>query len=460
MDHAEELELAAKQDIAFRTDKGLNEDVIRIISEHKNEPDWMLQKRLEAYKIFLSKPMPKWGVDLSEINFDKLTFYTKPDAKKTEEWDDVPQEIRKVYDKLGIPEAEKKYLSGMIGQFDSETFYAKIRQDLSDQGVIYVDTETAVREYTELLKEYFMTKCVPLGDNKFSALHGAVWSGGSFLYVPKGVKVEMPVHTYFRMNAESSGQFEHTLIIAEEGASVHYIEGCTAPIYSSDSLHSAVVEIFVKKDASVKYTTIQNWSTNVYNLNTKRAMVYEDGSIEWTGGSLGSKSTMLYPASFLMERGARSRHMNIAIAGKGQWKDTGAKVIHLAPDTHSQVVSKSIAKSGGRSSYRGLVKILKGATNATSHVQCDALMIDDNSESDTKPYIKVYEPTAKVGHEAKVGKIGDEELFYLALRGIKKEEAVSILVAGFLDPVVKQLPLEYALELNRLIELEMEGGVG
>ncbi len=449
-----------KQKISFQTGKGLDERTIKAISKAKDEPGWMLEKRLKAYRLFLSKPMPSWGPDLSDIDLDKITFYLRPDTKKTASWDEVPKGIKKVYDRLGIPEAEKKFLAGVAGQFESEIFYSKIREELSAKGVIFTDTDTAVKEYPDLIKEYFMTKCVPVGDNKFSALHGAVWSGGSFLYVPKGVSVELPLHTYFRMNEGASGQFEHTIIIADEGASVHYIEGCTAPIRSENSLHSAVVEIFVKKNASVKYSTIQNWSGNVDNLNTKRAMVYENGSMEWVGGSLGSRKTMLYPASFLMEKGAKSRHTNITLAGKGQWKDTGAKVIHFAPDTHSQVISKSIAKAGGRTSYRGLIKIMKGATGASSHVQCDALMIDSKSRSDTYPYVNVYEPTARVGHEARVGRIGEEEIFYLSTRGMKQAEAMSLIVAGFLDPIIKALPMEYALELNRLIEMEMEGSVG
>ncbi len=440
--------------------KGLNKNIIKEISRTKDEPQWMTDFRLNAYDVFKSKPMPKWGPDLSDLDLSGLTYYIPPQTEKVSSWEEVPSDIRKVYDKLGIPEAEKKVLAGVSGQFESEVFYAKIKDDLKSRGVIFTDTDSALKEYPELFKKYFMTKCVPVGDNKFSALHGAVWSGGSFLYVPKGVKVDLPLHTYFRMNDGSTGQFEHTLIIAEEGSEVHYIEGCTAPIRLASSLHSAVVEIFVHDNASVKYSTIQNWSNEVFNLNTKRAVVYKNGSIEWVGGSLGSKKTMLYPGSFLMGEGARSKHINITMAGRGQWKDAGAKVIHFASDTRSQIISKNIIKDGGRANYRGLVKVIKGAKNVVSHTQCDTLMLDSRSISSSYPVIQVGDPSAKVGHEAKVGKIGDEELFYLASRGIKQAEAMSLVVAGFIDPVTKALPLEYAVELNRLMEMEIENSIG
>lgn len=440
--------------------RGLNKNIIKEISRTKNEPQWMTDFRLNSYEVFKSKPMPKWGPDLSDLDLSDLTYYMMPKTEKVSSWEEVPSDIKKVYDKLGIPEAEKKVLAGVSGQFESEVFYARIKDDLRAKGVIFTDTDSALREYPELFKKYFMTKCVPVGDNKFSALHGAVWSGGSFLYVPKGIKVELPLHTYFRMNEGATGQFEHTLIIAEEGSEVHYIEGCTAPIRSASSLHSAVVEIFVHKNASVKYSTIQNWSNEVFNLNTKRAVVYKDASIEWVGGSLGSKKTMLYPGSFLMEEGARSKHINITMAGRGQWKDTGAKVIHFASNTRSQIISKNIIKDGGRANYRGLVKVIKGARDIVSHTQCDTLMLDSRSISSSYPVIQVNDPSAKVGHEAKVGKIGDEELFYLASRGIKQAEAMSLIVAGFIDPVTKALPLEYAVELNRLMEMEIENSIG
>ena len=443
-----------------RTGKGISKRIVEEISRLKGEPDWMRDKRLAAFRFFEAKKMPTWGVDLSALNFDDITFFIRPDAKQFENWDEVPADIRRVYDNLGIPQAEQKFLAGLVGQYESEGFYAKIKEKWERQGVIFTDTDTAVKKYQDIVREYFMTRCVPIADHKFAALHGAVWSGGSFVYIPKGVKVDMPLQTYFRMNAAQSGQFEHTLIIAEEGSSVHYIESCTAPKYSTDSLHSAVVEIFVKKGASVRYTTIQNWSKNVYNLNTKRALVEEDGKIEWVGGSLGSKATMLYPASILMGRGAHARHLNIALAGPGQWKDTGAKVIHGAPHTSSRVISKSISLGGGRSSYRGLLKIAKGATGAKAHVQCDALLLDEHSQSDTYPYMEVYEDDVSIMHEATVNRVTDEQLFYLRSRGLTEDQALDLILAGFLDPISRELPLDYAIELNRFIRLEMTGSVG
>jgi len=443
-----------------RTGKGISKRIVEEISRLKGEPDWMREKRLAAFKFFEAKKMPTWGADLSGLNFDDITFFIRPDAKQFENWDEVPADIRRVYDNLGIPQAEQKFLAGLVGQYESEGFYAKIKEKWERQGVIFTDTDTAVKKYPDIVREYFMTRCVPIADHKFAALHGAVWSGGSFVYIPKGVKVDMPLQTYFRMNAAQSGQFEHTLIIADEGSSVHYIESCTAPKYSTDSLHSAVVEIFVKKGASVRYTTIQNWSKNVYNLNTKRALVEEDGKIEWVGGSLGSKATMLYPASILMGRGAHARHLNIALAGPGQWKDTGAKVIHGAPHTSSRVISKSISLGGGRSSYRGLLKIAKGATGAKAHVQCDALLLDEHSQSDTYPYMEVYEDDVSIMHEATVNRVTDEQLFYLRSRGLTEDQALDLILAGFLDPISRELPLDYAIELNRFIRLEMTGSVG
>lgn len=443
-----------------RTKKGISKKIVEEISWLKGEPAWMREKRLAAYKFFEAKSMPTWGVDLSTLNFDDITFFIRPDERRFKNWDEVPSDIRRVYDNLGIPEAEQKFLAGLVGQYESEGFYARIKEQWEKQGVIFTDTDTAVKKYPDLVREYFMTRCVPIADHKFAALHGAVWSGGSFVYIPKGVKVDLPLQTYFRMNAAQSGQFEHTLIIAEEGSSVHYIESCTAPKYFKDSLHSAVVEIFVGKGASVRYTTIQNWSKNVYNLNTKRAFVEEDGHVEWIGGSLGSKATMLYPMSVLMGKGANARHLNIALAGPGQWKDTGAKVIHGAPHTSSRVISKSISLGGGRSSYRGLLKIAKGAAGAKAHVQCDALLLDEHSQSDTYPYMEVYEDDVSIMHEATVNRVTDEQLFYLRSRGLTEEQALDLILAGFLDPISRELPLDYAIELNRFIRMEMTGSVG
>jgi len=441
----------------FRSRKGLDEGIIREISAQKKEPEWVLERRLESYKIFQKKPMTKWGPDLSGLNFDEIIFYIRPEDYKSLKWEDVPEAIKKTYDVLGIPEAEKKYLAGLVAQYESEAVYTNLKKVWESKGVIFTDMDSAVKDYPDLVKEYFMTKCVPPADNKFAALHGAVWSGGSFVYVPKGVKVEIPLQTYFRMNTRSFGQFEHTLIIVEPGAQVHYIEGCTAPRYSISSLHSAVVEIFVKKGARVRYTTIQNWSTDVYNLNTKRSIVYEDGIMEWVGGSMGSGVTMLYPASILKGRGARAEHLNIALSGKGQCKDTGAKVILAAPDTSATIVAKSISKDGGRSVYRGLVKITENAVGAKVHVECQSLILDDRSSVDTIPIIEQFTPQSSVGHEATVGRIDEKQLFYLMSRGVSRDDAVALIVRGFIEPVAKELPMGYAVELNRLIQFEMKG---
>ena len=451
---------ANKERSVVRPEKGLSRKVVELISKEKNEPEWMRKKRLTAYEIFKQKKMPTWGADLSKLDFDEITFYLKSDYGKYESWKDVPKDVKTTFERLGIPQAERKFLAGVVGQYESEGFYQNLMEKYSKQGVIFCDTDTAVNKYPEILKEYFMTRCVSIADHKFASLHGAVWSGGSFVYVPAGVKVDLPLQTYFRMNAKNYGQFEHTLIIAEEGSDVHYIEGCTAPKYSSTSMHSAVVEIFVKKNAHVRYTTIQNWSTDVYNLNTKRAIVEEGGFMEWVGGSLGSGVTMLYPASMLIGRGARADHLNIAVGGPGQYKDTGAKVFHGAPETTSTVVSKSISFGGGKTVYRGLLKIAKGAINSKAHVQCDALIIDDKSKSDTIPTMEIFEDQVSVGHEATVGRISEEMLFYLQSRGLTESEAMAMVVRGFVEPVVRKLPLEYAVELNRLIELEMEGSIG
>jgi Fe-S cluster assembly protein SufB len=451
------LEQPVDSKYVFRSPKGLNEAVIREISAQKQEPAWMLEKRLASYEIFKKKPIPTWGPDLSGLNFDEIIFYIRPEDYKAMKWEDVPEAIKKTYDALGIPEAEKKYLAGLVAQYESEAVYTNLKKAWDSKGVIFTDMDSAVKEHPDLVKEYFMTKCVPAADNKFAALHGAVWSGGSFVYVPKGVRVEIPLQTYFRMNTKSSGQFEHTLIIVEPGAEVHYIEGCTAPRYSVSSLHSAVVEIFVLEGARARYTTIQNWSTDVYNLNTKRSIVYENGIMEWVGGSMGSGVTMLYPASILRGKGARAEHLNIAFAGKGQNKDTGAKVILAAPDTSASIIAKSISKDGGKSMYRGLVRIGSNAVSAKAHVECQSLMLDGLSSVDTVPIIEQFTPQSSVGHEATVGKIDEEQLFYLMSRGVSRDDAVALVVRGFIEPIAKELPRGYAVELNRLIQLEMKG---
>ena len=443
----------------FQSEKGLSRAGVEQISRMKGEPDWMREFRLRAYEQFLKKPMPNWGGDLSEINFDEIFYYIKPSDRMGETWEDVPAYIKDTFDKLGIPEAEKKFLAGVGAQYDSEVVYHNLREDLEQKGVIFVDTDTGLREHPEIFKEYFGT-LIPSSDNKFAALNSAVWSGGSFVYIPKGVQVEVPLQAYFRINAKNAGQFERTLIIAEEGSYVHYVEGCTAPVYASDSLHSAVVEIFVKKGARVRYTTIQNWSYNVYNLVTKRAAAYEDAIMEWVDGNLGSKLTMKYPSIYLMEPGARGEVLSVAFAGNGQHQDAGGKVVHVAPNTSSTIVSKSISRDTGRSSYRGLLKVYPGATGVKSFVRCDALMIGDHSRSDTYPTMEVDEEDVTIGHEATVSKVGDEQLFYLMSRGLTETEATTLIVNGFIEPIVKELPMEYAVELNRLIQLQMVGSVG
>jgi Fe-S cluster assembly protein SufB len=419
----------------------------------------MREFRHKALDIFWSKPMPTWGADLSGINFDDIYYYIKPAEKQGRSWDDVPTEIKETFDRLGIPEAERKFLAGVGAQYESEVVYHSLREEWQRQGVIFLDTDTALREYPELFKEYFAT-VVPPTDNKFAALNSAVWSGGSFIYMPPGVHIEIPLQAYFRINAQNMGQFERTLIIVDEGASVHYVEGCTAPIYSTDSLHSAVVEIIVKKNARCRYTTIQNWSNNVYNLVTKRAVAYENATMEWIDGNLGSKVTMKYPAVYMVGPGAHGEILSIAFAGRGQHQDAGGKVVHAAPNTSSKIISKSISKDGGRASYRGLLKVVKGAKNSRSTVVCDALLLDERSRSDTYPYIEIDEDAVEVGHEASVSKIGEEQLFYLMSRGISEEEAASMIVGGFIEPLVKELPMEYAVEMNRLIQLQMEGSIG
>jgi Fe-S cluster assembly protein SufB len=440
--------------------RGLSEDVVREISALKNEPEWMLEMRLKGLRLFEKKPMPTWGADLSTINFDSIKYFVRSTEKQATSWDELPSDIKNTYDRLGIPEAEKQRLiAGVAAQYESEVVYHKIREDLEEQGVIFLDTDTGLKEHEDLFREHFAS-VIPAGDNKFSALNTAVWSGGSFIYVPKGVHVEIPLQAYFRINTENMGQFERTLIIVDEGAYVHYVEGCTAPIYSTDSLHSAVVEIIVKKDARCRYTTIQNWSTNVYNLVTKRAIAQQGATMEWIDGNLGSKVTMKYPAVWLMGEHAKGETLSVAFAGENQHQDAGAKMVHAAPNTSSSIVSKSVARGGGRTSYRGLIQVNPGARGAKSTVRCDALLVDDVSRSDTYPYNDVREDDVSMGHEATVSKIGEDQLFYLMSRGMTEEEAMAMIVRGFIEPIARELPMEYALELNRLIELQMEGAVG
>jgi Fe-S cluster assembly protein SufB len=442
----------------FRAAKGLNRTIVEQISEMKKEPAWMRDFRLRSLKIFESKPMPLWGGNIG-IDFQDIYYYLKPTNEQGKTWDDVPQDIKETFDRLGIPEAEKKFLAGVKAQFESEVVYGSLQEDLGKKGVLFTDTDTAIREHPDLLREYF-GKIIPPEDNKFAALNSAVWSGGSFIYVPKGVKIEFPLQAYFRINAERMGQFERTLIIVDEGAEVHYVEGCTAPMYSSESLHSAVVEIVVKKHGRCRYTTIQNWANNIYNLVTKRAMAYEGALMEWIDGNLGSRLTMKYPAVYMMEPGARGEILSIAFASKGQHQDAGAKVVHCAPNTKSRIISKSISKNGGRASYRGLCKVEDGATGCKSSVVCDALILDPQSRSDTYPYIEVEESDVQIEHEASVSRIGEEQLFYLMSRGLSEAESSSMIVSGFIEPLIKELPMEYAVEMNRLIELQMEGSVG
>ena len=460
MQHERQYEFSLPEEYFFRSEKGLNRRVIEQISYHKNEPEWMLEFRLKALEIAEKKGRPKWGPDLSHLNFDDIYFYIRPQDKAgTNSWDDVPEEVRETYRRLGIPEAEQKALAGVGAQYESEMVYHSLKEEWEKKGVIFADTDSAVQKYPELFKEHFAT-VVPPEDNYFAAVNSAAWSGGSFVYVPAGVEVEVPLQAYFLINAQSMGQFERTLIIGEEGSKFHYIEGCTAPTYNSDSFHSGVIEIICKERSQVRYSTIQNWSHNVYNLVTQRALVYKNASMGWLDGNLGSKVTMKYPSCYLMEEGARGEVLSIAFAGNGQHQDAGAKMVHAAPHTSSSVVSKSISKDGGRSSYRGLVEIYEGATGARSNVECDALLLDDTAKTDTYPYIQINEKTAHVGHEASVSKLNDEQIFYLQSRGLEEAEAAALIVRGFLEPVAKELPLEYAVELNRLIELEMEGSVG
>jgi Fe-S cluster assembly protein SufB len=446
---------------AFKSRRGIDHEIVRQISQYKQEPEWMLQFRLRALDIFLKKPMPTWpAANLSEIDFQNIFYYVRPSEKGAEKsWEDVPSYIKDTFDKLGIPEAERKFLAGVSAQYESEVVYHSIQADLEKQGVIFLDMDSGLREYPELVKEYFAT-VIPAADNKFAALNSSVWSGGSFIYVPKNTHVEIPLQAYFRINAENMGQFERTLIIADEGARVHYIEGCTAPTYSSDSLHSAVVELIAKPGAHIRYTTIQNWSNNVYNLVTKRAVAYEDATVEWVDGNLGSKVTMKYPAVYLLGRRARAEILSVAFAGQGQLQDAGGKVIHVAPETTSTITSKSISKDGGHAAYRGLLKVAKGAEHSKAFVRCDALLLDEKSRSDTYPSIEIDEERVDIGHEATVSKVSDEQLFYLQSRGLSETEAKTMIVNGFFEAFTKELPMEYAVELNRLLALQMEGSIG
>ena len=447
------------EDYVYKSERGLDRAKVEQISKMKGEPDWMLDFRLKAYDHYLKRPMPKWGGDLSGIDFDNIYYYIRPAEKQGKTWDEVPEYIKNTFEKLGIPEAERKFLAGVGAQYESEVIYHSLREDLQKLGVVFLDMDSAVLQYPDLVKQYFGT-VIPFNDNKFAALNSAVWSGGSFIYVPEGVKVEVPLQAYFRINAENMGQFERTLIICAPGSYVHYVEGCTAPTYSTDSLHSAVVEIIVQEGARCRYTTIQNWSKNVYNLVTKRAVAYKNATMEWVDGNLGSKLTMKYPAVWLMEPGARGEILSVAFAGDDQHQDAGGKVVHVAPNTSSQIISKSISKGTGRSSYRGLVKVYKGAENVKSNVVCDALLLDETSRTDTYPYMEIEEESVSIGHEATVSKVAEEQIFYLQSRGLSEDEAMSMIVNGFIEPIAKELPLEYAVELNRLIQLEMEGSVG
>ncbi|MEK7279615.1 MAG: Fe-S cluster assembly protein SufB [Nitrospirota bacterium] len=443
----------------FKAKKGLTKETVEEISWLKGEPDWMRDFRLKAYSIFLKKPMPGWGGYLGDLDFNEIYYYIRPSERTEKSWDDVPEDIKNTFDKLGIPEAERKFLAGVGAQYESEVVYHNLKKEWEDKGVIFLDTDTAVKEHPDIVKRYFST-IIPPADNKFAALNSAVWSGGSFIFIPEGVHVDIPLQAYFRINAENMGQFERTLIIAEPGSYVHYVEGCTAPVYSSDSLHSAVVEIIVKKGARVRYTTIQNWSKNVYNLVTKRAAAYSNATMEWVDANLGSKLSMKYPSVYMMEPGAKAEILSIAFAGKDQHQDVGGKAVHGAPYTSSNIVSKSISKGGGRSTYRGLVKVYKGAKGVKSHVRCDALILDEASRSDTYPYMEIDEERVTIGHEATVSKIGEEQLFYLMSRGMSEQDAAAMIVNGFIEPIVKELPMEYAVEMNRLIQLQMEGAVG
>lgn len=444
----------------FSAGKGLSEEVVREISRQKNEPAWLLKKRLQGLELFLKTPLPAWGPDLSGLDLNSIVYFVRPDTNEATDWSDVPEEIKTTFSRLGIPEAEKKMLAGVGAQYDSDVVYHNLKAEWEKQGVIFENMDVAVQKYPELVKKYFMTQCIPVNDHKFIMLHAAVWSGGTFIYVPKNVKIKLPLQAYFRMNAKSGGQFEHTLIIADEGSELHYIEGCSAPRYNQNSLHAGGVEIFVHKDARVRYSSIENWSKNTYNLNTKRGLVDENGTLEWVSGNMGSGNTMLYPCSILRGRGARSDSLGVAFAGPGQNQDTGAKAIHTAPDTTSNIISKSISVNGGINTFRGLIKIMPNATGAKAAMRCDALLVGEKSVANTIPELVIKNEQVSVAHEARVGKIGEEEIFFLQSRGLSEQEATRLVVSGFIEPIVKTLPVEYALELNKLIEMEMEDAVG
>ena len=448
------------ENLVFKAEAGISEALVRQISKDKNEPEFMLQKRLDALKLFYEMPMPNFGPSLADLDLNEISYYIKPEAERNaKSWEDVPKEIRETYDKLGIPKAEREALAGVGAQYDSEIIYHKLKKQWEDLGVVFLDCDLGLQQYPELFKKYFMSTCIPVNLHKFTALHGAFWSGGTFIYVPKNVRVDLPLQAYFRMNAKKGGQFEHTLIIADEESQVHYIEGCSAPVYNENSLHAGCVEIHVLKNAHVRYSSIENWSKNTYNLNTKRGVVYENGIMEWVNGNTGSRVTMLYPSSVLLEKGAKTDYMGIAYANKGQHQDTGCKVYHMAPNTSSHVISKSICMNGGITAYRGLVKIKNGCYGSKSSVRCDGLMLDNKSRATTFPSMEVDENEVEVSHEATVGKIGDEQMFYLTSRGLSEQEATKMIVSGFIEPLIKELPLEYAVELNRLIELEIENSV-
>ncbi len=451
---------ANPEDVKFKSPEGLSEELVREISRQKNEPQWMLEKRLKALEWFLKTPMPNWGPNLDKLDLNKIRYFIRPNAKEEKKWEDVPESIRKTFEKIGIPEAERRSLAGAGSQYDSDMIYHNLKKEWEDKGVIFENMDVALQKHPELVKKYFMTQCIPINDHKFIMLHAAVWSGGTFIYVPAGVKVTLPLQAYFRMNSKQGGQFEHTLIIADKGSEIQYIEGCSAPRFEQSALHAGCVEIFVHEGAKVRYSSVENWSKNTFNLNTKRAVVDKNGVMEFINGNLGSGVTMLYPCTILRGEGARSDSLGIAFAGPDQNQDTGAKVIHAAPNTFSTIKAKSISKGGGISSYRGYLKVAKNATNIKSSVTCDALLIDDKSVSNTYPYMKIESNKVDIAHEAKVGKIGEDEIFYIMSRGLTEEQAIKLIVAGFMEEVVKQLPLEYAVELNKLIELEMEGSVG
>jgi Fe-S cluster assembly protein SufB len=458
-DYLEKFGFHDPENYLYKAPKGLNREIVAAISEYKDEPEWMRDFRLKAYEHFEQRPTPTWGGNLGQIDFDDIHYFVRASEKASRSWDEVPEDIKKTFDRLGIPEAERKFLAGVGAQYESEVVYHQVREDLEQQGVIFLDMDSGLREHEDIVREHWAT-VIPPNDNKLAALNSAVWSGGSFVYVPKGVKVEMPLQAYFRINTENMGQFERTLIIAEEGSDVHYIEGCTAPVYSTDSLHSAVVEIIAKPGARVRYTTVQNWSQNVYNLVTKRAVAHADATMEWVDCNLGSKLTMKYPSIYLLGEKAHGEILSIAFAGAGQHQDAGGKIIHAAPKTTSSIFSKSISKDGGRATYRGLLEVAKGATETRSKVVCDALLLDPESRSDTYPTIRIDESDASVGHEASVSKVGEDQLFYLQAHGLDEEEASKMIVNGFIEPIAKELPMEYSVEMNRLIELQMEGSIG